>query len=101
MDEQVAERLESIGALDNSVTSEYRIFGPPGIGKTTNLTRQIERAVGRFGGNRVLVTSFSKATAAELAGRDVAIDRDRIGTLHSYCFHALGEPAIAEAHVKE
>ena len=70
MDEQTAERLERIGLRDHSVTAEYRIFGPPGTGKTTNLTRQIRHAVDRFGDSSVLVTSFSKATAAELIGRD-------------------------------
>ena len=98
MDEQTAERLERIGLRDHSVTAEYRIFGPPGTGKTTNLTRQIRRAVDRFGDSSVLVTSFSKATAAELIGRDTPIDFDRIGTLHSHCFHALGKPMIAEVH---
>jgi superfamily I DNA/RNA helicase len=101
MNEQVAERLESIGLGDHSVTAEYRIFGPPGTGKTTNLTRQIQRAVDRFGDDSVLVTSFSKAATVELAGRDTPIDLDRIGTLHSHYFHALGKPAIAEVHVEE
>jgi DNA helicase-2/ATP-dependent DNA helicase PcrA len=49
----------------------------------------------------VLVTSFSRTAAAELAGRDLPISPDKIGTLHSHCFHALGGPGIAEAHVDE
>lgn len=101
MDEQTAERLEGIGLRDHSITAEYRIFGPPGTGKTTNLTRQIQRAADRFGDSSVLVTSFSKATAAELTSRDTPIDLDRIGTLHSHCFHALGKPAIAEGRVED
>ena len=100
-DDEVEERLEGIGKGDNSDAGENLIFGPPGTGKTRKLTRQIERAAARFGDDRVIATSFSKATAAEVAGRDVVIERDRIGTLHSYCFHALGEPAIAETHVEE
>ncbi len=84
--------LQDIGQLDHSVTAEYRIFGPPGTGKTTNLTRQIRRAVERFGQDSVLVTSFSRTAAAELAGRDLPLSPDRIGTLHSHCFHALGCP---------
>lgn len=55
----------------------------------------------KFGADSVLVTSFSRAAAAELAGRDLPIARDRIGTLHSHCWHALGGPEIAEANVEE
>ncbi len=93
--------LEEIGQRDHEATSEYRIFGPPGTGKTTNLTRQIRRAVDRFGADNILVTSFSRAAAAELAGRDLPISPDRVGTLHSHCWHALGGPEIAEANVDE
>jgi hypothetical protein len=98
--DQTAEELDMIGLRDHSITSEYRIYGPPGTGKTTEVTRHIRRAVERFGGNSVLATSFSRATAAELAGRDIPIDLDYIGTLHSHCYRALGGPAIAEVHVK-
>ena len=93
--------LDEIGQQDNEITSEYRIFGPPGTGKTTSLSRQIRRAVDRYGPESVLVTSFSRAAAAELAGRDLPIAADRVGTLHSHCWHALGGPEIAEAHVDE
>jgi DNA helicase-2/ATP-dependent DNA helicase PcrA len=99
--EQATGTLEQIGERDHSVTSEYRIFGPPGTGKTTNLSRQIRRAVDRYGPGSVLVTSFSRTAAAELTGRDLPIDPDRIGTLHSHCFHALGAPVIAESCVEE
>lgn len=101
MDEQVARELEGIGCRDHSLTSEYRIFDPPGTGKITNLSRQIRRAVERFAENSVLVTSFSRATAAELAGREIPISPDCIGTLHSHCFRTLGTPDIAEVHVQE
>jgi DNA helicase-2/ATP-dependent DNA helicase PcrA len=101
MNEQVAEGLDGIGLRDHSATAEYRIFGPPGTGKTTNLTRQIRRAVDRFGDNSVLVTSFSKAASAELTTRDLSINLDRVGTLHAHCFRALGKPKIAEVHAEE
>lgn len=101
MIEQIAEPLEMIGQRDHSKSNEYLIFGPPGTGKTTAATRQIYRAVDRFGENSVMATSFSRAAAIELMGRDVPIDLDRIGTLHSRCFQALGKPLIAEAHVEE
>ncbi len=93
--------LESIGERDHAETAEYRIFGPPGAGKTTNLSRQIRRAVERFGPDSVLVTSFARAAAAELAGRDLPIAQHRIGTLHSHCWRALDGPVIAETQVDE
>jgi len=99
--ERAAGTLDGIGQQDHSLTSEYRIFGPPGTGKTTNLTRQIRRAVERFGPDSVLITSYSRAAAAELAGRDLPVAPDRVGTLHSHCYHALGRPQIAEANVDE
>lgn len=99
--ERATGTLQDIGSRDHSSTAEYRIFGPPGTGKTTNLTRQIRRAVERFGPDSILVTSFSRAAAAELAGRDLPVSPDRIGTLHSHCYRALGAPQIAEANVDE
>jgi superfamily I DNA/RNA helicase len=99
MHDQEAAVLEMIGLRDHSLTNEYRIFGPPGTGKTRSATRHIGRAVDRFGSNSVMATSFTRAAAIELIGRDTPIDPDRIGTLHSFCFHALGKPKIAEANV--
>jgi DNA helicase-2/ATP-dependent DNA helicase PcrA len=101
LDEGVAQRLDGIGSRDHTSTAEYRIFGPPGTGKTTNLTRQIGHAVDRFGENSVLVTSFSRAAAAELTSRDLPINLDRIGTLHAHAFRVLGKPSIAEVHAAE
>jgi DNA helicase II / ATP-dependent DNA helicase PcrA len=84
------------------VTGEYRIFGPPGTGKTSYLKRQIDHAATRFGNERVMVTSFTKAAAAEIASRDLNISREQVGTLHSFCYRALGgNIKIAEAHVEE
>ena len=98
---EVDEALSAIGHRDHSITAEYRIFGPPGTGKTTNVSRQIRRAVDRFGKDCVLVTSFSRAAAAELAGQDLPVSSSCVGTLHSHCWHALGRPEIAEIHVEE
>ncbi len=98
---QATGSLDTIGQRGHEVTSEYRIFGPPGTGKTTNVTRQIRRAVDRYGPEGVLVTSFSRAAATELAGRELPIAGDRVGTLHSHCWHALGGPEIAESQVDE
>lgn len=99
--------------------------GPPGTGKTNYLTQQIGRAREVHGDDGVLVVSFTRAAAAEIAGRigyrpprrkdppaelgqqqlpgaraDQGADR-RVGTLHSILYHRLGEPTIAESKLDE
>ena len=74
---------------------EHRVFGPPGTGKTTRLAKEITRAYERFG-DSILVASFTRAAAHELIARDLPLSRNRVGTLHSLCFRALGNPEIAD-----
>lgn len=75
--------------------TEYRLHGPPGCGKTHALsTRWVPRAVDRFGEDSVLVASLTKTAAVEIAAR-LPIPRDRVGTLHSHAFRALGSPQLA------
>ncbi|HEY6346094.1 MAG TPA: ATP-dependent helicase [Bryobacteraceae bacterium] len=97
--DEAASALEEIGCCDHSVTREYRIYGPPGSGKTTKIARQVSLAVNKYGADQVLITSFSRSAAAELADREMPVAAHRIGTLHSCCWNALGRPLIAEAHV--
>lgn len=78
---------------------EHRIFGAPGTGKTTKLAELVRRGAESYYGS-VLVTSFTRTAARELAGRDTSISENRIGTLHSFCFRALGNPDIAEVDKK-
>jgi DNA helicase II / ATP-dependent DNA helicase PcrA len=101
INEQATGTVDGIGKQDHSYCAEYWIVGPPGTGKTTTISRQVNRAAREFGSSAVLVTSFSRAAAAELADCDLPIPPDNLGTLHSHCFHALGRPQIAEAHVTE
>lgn len=78
---------------------EYRGFGPPGTGKTTWLSRQIENAVHKHGSENILVASFTKAAAAELTGRNLPIDEEQIGTLHAHCYRMMNYPRIAETYI--
>jgi len=81
---------------------EYRIYGPPGTGKTRVLARQhIPRAIEKYGPDKVMVTSFTRAAAKEIAGRDIQVDEKNVGTLHSICFHAFGQPDLAIKHLKK
>lgn len=80
---------------------ETRIIGPPGTGKTTYLSRQIGLAAEKHGGDAVLVTSFAKASAQELVGRNLAIPKTNVGTLHSHCYRTLDCKKVAETEIKE
>lgn len=80
---------------------EYRIFGPPGTGKTTYLSRQVEAAVDKHGKQNLIVASYTRAAAAELVSRDLDLPRDSIGTLHALCYRAMGSPVIAETQAED
>lgn len=86
---------------ENSVGGEFRVAGPPGCGKTTWLSRQIENAAHKHGSDAVFVASFTKTAAVELVNRNLPIHDSAVGTLHSHCFRAIGDPQIAEAHIKD
>jgi superfamily I DNA/RNA helicase len=75
----------------------HRVVGPPGCGKTTDLSRQIRRAAEKYGGPGVVVASLTRAAAAEVTGRQTPLPRQNIGTLHSHAYHALKRPAIVES----
>lgn len=79
---------------------ELRLLGPPGTGKTTRLAKRIKKARDTFGDN-ILICSFTRAAAHEIASRDIGVNTQNVGTLHAICFRALGNPTIAEAKTKE
>lgn len=82
-------------------SGEWRIFGPPGTGKTTYLSRQVARAAEVYGPKSLLVTSFTRTAAREMAGRELPIEQDQVGTVHSHCWRALGRPVLAETRLKD
>lgn len=77
---------------------KYKYFRPSWDGlntrKTTTAITGIRKAADQFGPEGVFVTSFTRAAAKELTGRE--LDGVRAGTLHSHCFHVLDKPQIAE-----
>ena len=86
---------------DQADINETHIWGPPGCGKTTYIGRQVANAVERYGGGAVLVTSFTKAAATELAMRGLPLPPNNVGTLHSHCYRALDHPVIAEGEIPD
>jgi superfamily I DNA/RNA helicase len=88
---------------------EMHLYGSPGCGKTTRLaTEEISNAVKLFTGKKILVMSYTRAGAKEIAtkkslitGLPINIPKENVGTLHKICFWALRSPQIAEAHVAE
>lgn len=87
---------------------ELRIFGPPGTGKTTRLaTVEIPKAVEALGEDKVMIVSFTRAAAKEIAskpsritGEAIPVAKKNVGTLHSICYRALNNPEIAEGQKK-
>ena len=79
------------------MADEYRIVGPPGAGKTTTIRSRVERWVkdDEYAAEDIVLTSFSRAAAAELAG-GVPVPRENVATLHSLARRALGQQPIAE-----
>ena len=65
-------------------------------GKTHYIGQQVARAAERYGSDRVLVTSLTRAAAHEAAGRGMVVPRQNIGTLHHFGYVALGRPEMAE-----
>ena len=75
---------------------EHHCLGPPGTGKTTWLSRQVERACEEHDPQFVMVASFTRAAVAELNRRDLPIPEQNLGTLHALAYRALGHPEICE-----
>jgi superfamily I DNA/RNA helicase len=72
----------------------WQVTGPPGTGKTTYLSRQVEAAAKMRGSDKIVVASLTKAAAHEMASRGVPIPEENIGTLHALCFRSLFRPKL-------
>lgn len=80
--------------------TEQRIYGPPGTGKTATLTSMVEEAAAEHGADAIMVASYTTAAAEEVASRAPSIPDDNIGTLHKFCYHAIGRIPVLEEKKK-
>ena len=89
----------------------FKIYGPPGCGKTEHLLRIVEDAI-RKGTppERIAFMAFTKKAADEAAGRAISkfhLDKEQLPwfrTLHSMAFKILGvrrEDIMQDEHYKE
>lgn len=76
--------------------TEFRVFGPPGCGKTTWTADQVRRAVEKYGPESVLITSLTRTAALKVKQHDLPVPMERVGTLHSHAYRALNRPTIVE-----
>ncbi len=82
--------------LINTTTNEHQIFGAPGCGKTTTLSKWIGRAAQKFGSDNIFIASFTKAAAVELTGRNLPLKAEQVATLHAHAYRAIGKPRLLE-----
>jgi len=71
------------------MAKEIRLFGVPGSGKTTRLTALINEKAKEYNSDEIIVASFTKTAAEELRGKDLWIDDNMVGTLHSLCLKSV------------
>lgn len=77
------------------------VIGPPGTGKTYALQGWLEKQAGIYGAEKVLACSYTKTAAREIASRVKGVPKENVGTLHSICFRALGNPKLTVSKIKE
>jgi DNA helicase-2/ATP-dependent DNA helicase PcrA len=74
--------------------SKTTLFGPPGTGKTTTLSRWSGQAAEKHGGDNIIICSLTRTAAAEIASRNTGVPKHNIGTLHAHCYRALEDVRV-------
>jgi len=80
---------------------EYRLWGPPGTGKTTRIVEKATLAADRKGEDQVSICSLTNAAVRETISRDIPISAENMTTLHARCKRSLDAPPPAEVYISE
>lgn len=81
--------------------SRTTLFGPPGTGKTTTLSKWSRQAAEKYGGENVMICSLTKTAAAEIRSRDIDVPNENVGTLHAHAYRSLSEEVVKVLGPKE
>jgi DNA helicase-2/ATP-dependent DNA helicase PcrA len=74
--------------------SRATLFGPPGTGKTTTLSRWAQQAAAKHGGENIMICSLTRTAAAEIRSRDTAVPEYNVGTLHAHAYRSLEDVEV-------
>jgi DNA helicase II / ATP-dependent DNA helicase PcrA len=82
---------------------EFHVYGTPGGGKTTHLAKIISNSAKKQqnNGEHLIISSFTKTAARELASRELPVPEQNIGTLHAICYRQIGKGELAEKHISD
>jgi len=84
------------------LATEKHVFGPPGSGKTTYICNNIIKDMAdQYGEGRLMITSFTKTAAINIAERAGLTNSEKHGTLHSISYNALGRPPLVDSAIKD
>jgi len=84
------------------MATEKHVLGPPGCGKTTYICNNIIKDMAdQYGEDRIMITSFTRTAAIEIATRAGLGQNDKHGTLHSISYAALGRPPLVNTVIKD
>jgi len=69
--------------------SRTTLFGPPGSGKTTTLSKWARQAADKHGGHNIMICSLTKTAAIEIQSRNTGVPKENVGTLHAHAYRSV------------
>lgn len=82
-------------------TNEFRVYGPPGCGKTTYVAASATELANRYGEDLVSICSLTRTAVGEASGRVIPLAEGHISTLHARCKRSLQAGPPAESRIGE